>query len=111
MTDVRELAPETLAEAIEIRHDIHAHPELGYKEVRTSQVVQRELAAIGVQFAPGLAKGTGVLGYLPATKPGGKTVALRADMDALPIAEKTDLKYKSENPGVMHACGHDGHTT
>ncbi len=110
MTDVRELVREGLAEAIAIRHDLHTHPELGYQEVRTSGVVQRELGALGIQFVPGLAQGTGVLGYLPATRPDAPTVALRADMDALPIEENTGLPYRSSKPGVMHACGHDGHT-
>lgn len=94
----------------ELRHDIHRCPELMYEEVQTSGRVQTELAKVGVEFKAGLAKGTGVLGYLPATKPGGKTVALRADMDALPIHEETGLPYASETPGKMHACGHDGHT-
>ncbi|HXH60563.1 MAG TPA: M20/M25/M40 family metallo-hydrolase, partial [Fimbriimonadaceae bacterium] len=96
---------------IAIRHDIHQHPELLFKEHRTSEVVQRELKADGIEFKAGLAGGTGVLAFLPATKEGGKTVALRADMDALPILEQTGLPYASTNEGVMHACGHDGHTT
>lgn len=96
---------------IEIRHDLHRHPELGYQEVRTSSVVQRELKALEIDHVAGLAGGTGVLGFLPATTAGGQTIALRADMDALPITEETGKPYASENPGVMHACGHDGHTT
>lgn len=97
----------------EIRHDIHAHPELGYQEHRTSGVVQRELTALGIKHVAGLARGTGVLGYLPATHnpESAPTVALRADMDALPILENTGLPYASTTPGTMHACGHDGHTT
>ena len=98
----------------EIRHDLHAHPELGYKEHRTSEVVQRELQKAQIEFKAGLAHGTGVLGYLPATNSDpktAKTIALRADMDALPILENTNLPYASQNSGVMHACGHDGHTT
>lgn len=98
----------------EIRQDLHAHPELGYEEHRTSEVVQRELSKAGIEFKAGLARGTGVLGYLPANASDpktAKTVALRADMDALPIHEKTGLPYASQNPGKMHACGHDGHTT
>lgn len=96
-----------------IRHDLHRHPELSYQEKRTSEVVQRELAASGVQFKAGLGKGTGVLGYLPATEHNGQhgSIALRADMDALPIEEQTGKPYASIHPGVMHACGHDGHTT
>jgi amidohydrolase len=101
-----------LPSLVELRHDLHAHPELSYHEERTSRVVQRELAAAGVEFRAGIA-GTGVLGYLPATEPaeGRGAVALRADMDALPIVEQTGRAYSSCNPGVMHACGHDGHTT
>jgi len=96
-----------------IRHDLHAHPELSFDEKRTSGVVQRELAALNIAFKAGLGGGTGVLGYLPASTPEGnklKSVALRADMDALPITEETGKAYASCNPGVMHACGHDGHT-
>ncbi|MCH8978073.1 MAG: amidohydrolase [Armatimonadetes bacterium] len=97
----------------EIRHDVHRHPELLFKEQRTAEVVQRELKEARIEFKAGLAQGTGVLGYLPATKnpESAKTVALRADMDALPILEETGLEYASENEGVMHACGHDGHTS
>ncbi|MBS1707353.1 MAG: amidohydrolase [Armatimonadetes bacterium] len=94
-----------------IRHDLHQHPELMYEEHRTSGVVQRELEKIGLQFKAGMAQGTGVLGFLPATQTeGAKTVALRADMDALPIHEETGLAYASQTDGKMHACGHDGHT-
>ncbi len=100
-----------LPAAIEIRHDLHQNPELGYQETRTSQVVRQELESIGIEFVGGLAGGTGVVGYLPATVDGGKTVGLRADMDALPIHEETGLPYASKTPGCMHACGHDGHTT
>jgi len=111
MPKLDELIEADLPHITEIRHDIHAHPELGYEERRTSEVVQRELTACGVQFKAGLAKGTGVLGYLPATKPASRTIALRADMDALPIEENTQASYTSTKQGVMHACGHDGHTS
>lgn len=94
----------------EIRQEIHRHPELMFQEHNTSAIVQRELSKVGVEFVAGLAKGTGVLGYLPATESGGSTIALRADMDALPITEDTGVPYASECPGIMHACGHDGHT-
>lgn len=96
-----------------IRHDLHAHPELGYHEVRTSGVVQQALTEAKIEFKAGLAGGTGVLGWLPATTrhESAKTIALRADMDALPILEATGLPYASTTPGTMHACGHDGHTT
>src|SRR5579862_6222282 len=97
----------------DIRHDLHAHPELGYGERRTAGVVRRELEAIDVKHVDGLAGGTGVLAYLPATAnlDSAPTIALRADMDALPITENTGKPYASQNLGVMHACGHDGHTS
>jgi amidohydrolase len=102
-----------LNDIVAIRHDLHAHPELGYSEKRTSSVVVAELTKIGVQHKPGLAGGTGVLAYLPATasSDSAPTIALRADMDALPIVENTGKPYASTNAGVMHACGHDGHTS
>jgi amidohydrolase len=93
----------------DIRHDLHRHPELAYEETRTSEVVQRELAAAGVAFVGGLAGGTGVLAHIPGGD--GSPLALRADMDALPIVEQTGLPYASETEGRMHACWHDGHTT
>ncbi|USN99633.1 MAG: amidohydrolase [Phycisphaeraceae bacterium] len=93
------------------RRDLHKHPELGYQEKRTSEAIQRELTAAGVEFRAGYAGGTGVLAHLPATtgldRP---AVALRADIDALPIPESTGKPWSSVHEGVMHACGHDGHT-
>lgn len=96
-----------------IRHDLHAHPELGYAERRTCGVVRRELEILDIQHVDGLAGGTGVLAHLPASHDpdAAPTIALRADMDALPIAERTGKPYASQNRGVMHACGHDGHTS
>jgi len=113
MSTLRESVLRVQPHSVALRHDLHTHPELGYKEHRTSQVVQEHLAKIGVTFKGGLAGGTGVLGWLPATvnPSGARTVALRADMDALPILERTGLPYESVHSGVMHACGHDGHTT
>jgi len=111
-----ELIRAELPVVIAIRRDLHAHPELAYQEKRTSRVVCDELTRLGVEFVPGMAGGTGVLAHIPATGPGGKgapvrgAVALRADMDALPIEEATGAAYTSKHPGVMHACGHDGHT-
>src|SRR5262245_54139634 len=107
---LRELIARELPELIEIRHDLHAHPEIGYEEHRTSQVVQRELKKAGVEFKADLAGGTGVFGHIPGPN-GGRAIALRADMDALPILETSGLPYASSIPGKMHACGHDGHTT
>ncbi|WP_108257840.1 M20 aminoacylase family protein [Mangrovicoccus ximenensis] len=92
-----------------IRRDFHEHPELGFQEVRTSGIVAEKLAEWGIEVTKGLGK-TGVVGVLKGTKPG-RTIGLRADMDALPIHEETNLPWSSRTPGVMHACGHDGHTT
>ncbi len=92
-----------------LRQDLHRHPELSFKEHRTSAIVAERLAAWGYEVTTGIA-GTGVVGRL-ARGSGGKALGIRADMDALPITEATGLAYASENPGVMHACGHDGHTT
>lgn len=110
---LRDLISRELPSLLALRHDLHAHPELSFKEERTSRVVQRELEALGVAFRAGLGGGTGVVGHLPATDPAGRdkpAVALRADMDALPIVEQTGKTWASKTPGVMHACGHDGHT-
>lgn len=99
----------SLPEIIEIRHTLHQNPELGYHEFRTSELVARFLNDLpGVVVERGIAQ-TGVVGILNTGRPG-PTVALRADMDALPLQEKTGLSYASLSPGVMHACGHDGHT-
>ena len=91
------------------RRDIHAHPELGFEEERTSAVVAEKLESFGIPVHRGLAK-TGVVGVLEGA-PGERAIALRADMDALPILEAGDAPYRSVNDGAMHACGHDGHTT
>ena len=98
---------------LDIRHDLHAHPQVRFEETYASELIQRELRALGIEFKAGLAKGTGVLGYLPATSNPemATTIALRADIDALPIHEETGKPYASTIPGRMHACGHDGHTT
>jgi amidohydrolase len=91
-----------------LRRDFHMHPELGFREVRTGGIVAKELEALGLEVTKGVGK-TGVVGYLEGTRPG-PTILLRFDMDALPITEETGAEYASENLGVMHACGHDGHT-
>lgn len=91
-----------------IRRDLHEHPELQFEEVRTSAVVAKELARYGFEVTTGLAK-TGVVGTLRNGE--GRAIGIRADMDALPIHETTNLPYASKSPGKMHACGHDGHTT
>ena len=95
-------------EFIAVRRDIHRHPEMGYKEYRTSDLVAEQLQQWGYAVTRGLG-GTGVVGQLRRGS-GGKTLGLRADMDALPIEEATGLPYASCTAGIMHACGHDGHT-
>jgi len=97
---------------VELRHDLHAHPQLNYEETYASQLVQDELNKAGIAFEADLAE-TGGVGWI---EPTGRTaadrpaIALRADMDGLPITEQTGLSYASQNTGCMHACGHDGHT-
>ena len=97
-------------EMAEWRRDIHAHPELAFEEVRTSQKVADLLESWGIEVTRGLGK-TGLVGTLKGREPGERSIGLRADMDALPILEENDLPYKSQIDGKMHACGHDGHTT
>jgi carboxypeptidase Ss1 len=96
-------------EIIRIRRQIHEYPELSYQEYRTSELVAETLKKLGIEVRKGVGLPTAVVGILKGSKPG-KTVALRADMDALPVEEQTDLPYKSKVKGVMHACGHDAHT-
>lgn len=94
-----------------LRHDLHRNPELSNREHETSARIELELRELGLEIKTGLASnGTGVIAYLPATAATSETIALRADIDALPITEATGKRYASTNPGVMHACGHDGHT-
>jgi amidohydrolase len=105
------ISPEVQAvskDLVTLRRDLHAHPELGFQEVRTAGIVADRLRALGYTVRTGLGK-TGVTGFLRGAKPG-KTVLLRADIDALPIVEQTGASYSSQHPGVMHACGHDAHT-
>jgi len=99
------------AELAELRHDIHAHPELAFEERRTADLVAAKLAGWGIDVHRGLAK-TGVVGTIRGRKStSGRAVGLRADMDCLPMHETGDVPYKSRHEGRMHACGHDGHTT
>jgi len=107
-TVIREATRRIEAHLIEVRRDIHAHPELGFEEVRTAGVVARELAAMGIEHRTGVGR-TGVVGIIKGARPG-PTVAIRADMDALPIHEQTGQPFASTIPGKMHACGHDIHT-
>ncbi len=112
MTANLRAAIEKEASALTImRRSLHKIPELSYEERKTSRFVLDELARLGVEHKGGLAGGTGVLGHIPGTRAGAPTIALRADMDALPIDERTGAEYASTHAGMMHACGHDGHTT
>ena len=97
------------SEVVSNRRHLHAHPELSLKEFETSKFVQHELSEHGISFKSGIAE-TGVVATIEGREPSSKTLALRADMDALPITETNDVEYKSKNPGIMHACGHDVHT-
>ena len=107
-TESETIAVEIEPALVAIRRDLHAHPELAHEEIRTSSVVARELARLGVAHRTQVG-GTGVMGTIDTGRPG-PTVLLRADMDALPIQEQTGLPYASTIPGKMHACGHDLHT-
>ncbi len=115
-SDIDELVPDLIA----MRRDLHEHPELAYEEVRTSGIVARRLQSLGLEVRTGVAK-TGVVGLLRGEAStngsndergnGVKTIAIRADMDALPIHELNNVEYRSTVDGKMHACGHDGHTS
>ena len=108
MIDFLKSATELFPYAQTLRRDFHMHPELGFNEIRTGGIVAKELEALGLEVTKGVGK-TGVVGLLEGAKPG-PTLLLRFDMDALPIVEDTGAEYASQNQGVMHACGHDGHT-
>ena len=98
-------------ELMAVRRDLHANPELGFEEVRTSGIVAGALTALGVEVHRGIGK-TGVVGVIKGQRTdSGKMIGLRADMDALPMSEDSTAQYCSKVPGMMHACGHDGHTT
>ncbi len=106
---IKKLAADYSDEFIEIRHHIHSHPELSYQEFETSEFIQQKLSGWNIPFE--VKATTGVVGLIKGKNPSKKIIALRADIDALPIIEANDVSYKSKNNGVMHACGHDVHTT
>ena len=106
---IKSLAKQHQAQNISIRRHLHANPELSYQEFETSKYVQAQLKAIGIPFT--VIATTGVLGIIEGKNPSKRVVALRADMDALPIIEENKVDYISTKEGVMHACGHDVHTT
>jgi hippurate hydrolase len=106
---IKSLAAEGQTENIAIRRHLHANPELSYQEFETCKFVQAQLTKMGIPFT--VIATTGVLGIIEGKNPGKRVIALRADMDALPILEENEVDYKSKKDGVMHACGHDVHTT
>jgi len=106
--NIKALAEKNLKEVIQIRRHLHSHPELSFNEIKTAEYVLSILGKLPFASVKRMTK-TGIVAYLEGKKPG-KIIALRADMDALPILEKTDVPYKSKNDGIMHACGHDVHT-
>jgi amidohydrolase len=107
---IKQLAQEYLSEIISLRRQIHSNPELAFEEYETAALVSKFLKENGIEYQEGVAK-TGVVGLIYGKNPNSKTIALRADMDALPINELNDVDYKSKNSGKMHACGHDVHTS
>jgi len=107
MTRAADLPAETVAAMTEWRRDFHRHPELGFQETRTSRLIAERLAGFGLEVHTGIG-GTGVVGVLRRGA-SNRAIGLRADIDALPIHEKNAFEHRSTNPGVMHACGHDGH--
>src|SRR5882757_9031944 len=106
---IQELAKLYSDEFINVRHHLHSHPELSYKEFETSKFIQQKLTEFNIPFE--IKATTGVIGLIKGKNPDKRILALRADMDALPITEENNIEYKSVNNGIMHACGHDVHTS
>ena len=109
---IRQRLDEIHAEMTEWRRDFHAHPEIGFEEKRTSEIVAQKLGEWGIEVHRGLG-GTGVVGVIRGkhgAQGSNRAIGLRADMDALPMEEGNSFAHRSQNPGRMHACGHDGHT-
>ena len=106
---IKLLANQYAGEFIEVRHHLHANPELSYKEFETSKFIQSKLKEFGIDYE--IKATTGVVATIKGTNPESRILALRADIDALPILEENDVSYQSKNRGVMHACGHDVHTS
>jgi amidohydrolase len=106
---IQQLSSDLLSEIIQVRRYLHANPELSFQEKNTSAFVQSALQELNIPYQANIG-GYGVVGYIKGKNPDKKTIALRADMDALPITEANNTEYVSKNSGVMHACGHDAHT-
>jgi amidohydrolase len=110
LESIKKLSVESSGEIVAFRRHLHAHPELSYQEFKTAQFVAAQLRLFGLHPTEGVAK-TGVVVLIEGKNPSKKVIALRADLDALPILEANNVSYKSQNPGIMHACGHDVHTS
>lgn len=110
LESVKKLSIENVEEVVSLRRHLHANPELSYKEYNTAKYVAEKLKLLGLKPMEGIA-GTGVVALIEGKNPTKKVIALRADLDALPIQEANSVSYKSQNPGIMHACGHDVHTS
>ncbi len=106
---IKALAKKYAPDFIKVRRHLHAHPELSYQEFETTKFVQQQLKELNIPFQ--VIATTGVVGLIKGKNPDSRIIALRADMDALPILEENEVDYKSKNIGIMHACGHDVHTT
>jgi amidohydrolase len=107
---IKALSKENFSQTVKIRRHLHQNPELSFEEFETAKFIAKTLKELEIPFQEGVA-GTGLVALIKGKNPDKKTIALRADMDALPILEKNDVGYKSKNEGVMHACGHDVHTS
>lgn len=107
MEDIKQIAEEIFDDIVNIRRTLHRNPELGFQEFKTAELICKHLDALGIPYEKNIAQ-TGVVGFLEVDKHA-KTLLMRADMDALPMQEESDCPFKSENPGKMHACGHDAH--
>lgn len=105
---IKKLAAEYAGEFIAVRRYLHAHPELSYKEFKTCEFIRQKLSGYGIENK--VLATTGIVGLIKGKNPGKKVIALRADMDALPLTEENDTEYASQNKGIMHACGHDVHS-
>ncbi|MEQ8362364.1 MAG: M20 family metallopeptidase [Cyclobacteriaceae bacterium] len=110
LESIKQLSENYFEDTISIRRHLHAHPELSYKEFNTAKFVAKKLTEYGLSPVEGIAE-TGIIALIEGKNPSKNTIALRADMDALPIQEANEVDYKSTMPGVMHACGHDVHTS
>ncbi len=107
---IKDLALKFYPEVVKIRRHLHMHPELSFEEYKTSEYICSVLTSAGIPYRSGFVK-TGIVGKIEGRNPGSRTIALRAELDALPIKEETDKAFKSVNEGVMHACGHDAHAS